>query len=964
MPTPFDTYLTQLAADCKGGQATEHTSCSTLETLLEPLAPGVEAFSDLNHIACDAPDLSVEQRNVPLDCVKKDIVQAPTTVGTAQELARRMAALTRIIRDMIVGSLRGVEREEGDVFHKQLEAFRHYLMPTLTAEEFADIYAQTMAYGLFAARVNAQGRPFNMKRAYIYFPSANPFLRKLFRDIGEEQGGTPIAPFLDDLAALLAHADMGKILRDFGKRTRTEDPVAHFYETFLAAYDPKMRKSRGVYYTPEPVVQFIVRSVDHLLKTCFNKPMGLADPQVLLLDPSTGTATFLYFVIQLIYDTLQAHGQGGAWQEYARKKLLPRILGFELLMAPFAVAHLKLWLLLTNLGYTFGKHERLGIYLTNTLEPGVTHDETLGLAGYLAEEGSEAAKLAQMPIEVVLGNPPYSNFGMMNKGDWIHQLLQDYKRGLKEKKLNLDDDFIKFIRFGQWRIEQTGQGILAFITNNTYIDGITHRRMRQSLMETFTDIYILNMHGSTKKRETAPDGSKDENVFDIRQGVAINLFVKERGKAGTARVHYADLWGLREDKYTALSETNVSTVEWTELEPKPEQFFFVPKPKMAMDYQQYWPLDEIFIKSGGGLNTDLDELCIDFERKPLEKRMRLLFSGKYDETFKEKYRIYPSSSYDIKARAQQGVFRSSSIKTCVYRPFDFRFIYYQLGFTSRPVFKVQGHMLNFNLALLGTRQSKEDFAVLASSHISTHKIVAVYDRTYIFPLYLYTTLTDTADTFFAQSGTTRAPNLVPEFIQAVSDKLNLTFVPDGAGDLRQGGSRTAPTTFGPEDVFHYAYAVFHSPAYRIRYAEFLKTDFPRLPLTSNRKLFATLAAQGAELVSLHLLQSPVLDVPITTFPVSGSNTVEKITPRPVEQGTGVGVNVYINAEQYFGGVPEAVWKFHIGGYQVCDKWLKDRKGRMLTGDDIAHYQRIVVALKETIRLMQEIDAAIPGWPIE
>lgn len=601
MSTLFDAYLTKIAADLKGGKATELTYRSTLETLLESLAPGVQASSDPKHIACGAPDFIIGRGQIPLgyietkkigedlDKIEKSdqlkryreslnnliltdylefrwyvngahrltarlaavkgkkllpdaegIAQAAQllgefyqtqvpTVGAAQELAQRMAALTRITRDIIDGAL----REEGDagIFHKQLEAFRHYLLPTLTPQEFADIYAQTMAYGLFAARVNAQDQPFNLLQAYAYLPSANPFLRKLFRDVGEELDGTPVAPFLDDLAALLARADMAEILRDFGKRTRTEDPVVHFYETFLASYDPSLRKSRGVYYTPEPVVQFIVRSVDHLLKTHFGCPAGLADPNVLLLDPATGTATFLYFVIRLIYETQMALGQAGAWKSYVRDKLLPRLFGFELLMAPYAVAHLKLGLLLSKLGYTFGKHERLGVFLTNTLEQGVTAGETLGLAGYLSEEGNAAAEIkSRKPIMVVTGNPPYSGHSA-NKGDWISNLVRDYYfvdgQPLGERNPKwLQDDYVKFIRFAQWRIQQTGQGIVAFITNHGYLDNPTFRGMRQHLMNTFDEIYVLDLHGNSKKKETAPDGSKDENVFDIQQGVAILLAVK------------------------------------------------------------------------------------------------------------------------------------------------------------------------------------------------------------------------------------------------------------------------------------------------------------------------------------------------------------------------------------------------------------------------------------------------------
>jgi predicted helicase len=876
-------------------------------------------------------------------------------VGTPKELAGRMAQLARLVRGLISNALQAEDSETG-ALHRQFKAFQQYLLPTLKPEGFADLYAQTMAYGLFAAKLSAPPNAvFNRTAAYQYL-AANRFLRKLFLDVGEELDDTPIAPFLDDLASLLARADMAAILTDFGRRTRTEDPVVHFYETFLAEYDRKLRKSRGVYYTPEPVVQFIVNSVDWLLQERFGRAWGLAAPDVHLLDPATGTGTFLYYALRAIHQALLARGQGGAWPDYVREKLLPRLFGFELLMAPYVIAHLKLGLLLHDLGYQMGKDDRLRVYLTNTLDEGVTHAETLGdLGWYISQEASDAAQVKKhTPIMVVLGNPPYANFGMLNKNDWIRELLEDYKRGLHEKKINLDDDFIKFIRFGQWRIDKTGQGILAFITNNTYIDGITHRQMRRSLMETFTDIYILDLHGSSKKKEKAPDGSKDENVFDIQQGVAIGLFVKEPGKPGPARVHHAELWGTRESKYEALSRESVATVSWKPLEPAEEQFFLVPKEyHLEEEFQTGWKLTEAFPLWQNAVKTDRDSLFFDFDRAALLQRIRMLYSPDgLDPQFRATYRVDDSSSYNLLAKRRLTAFAPSNVHECLYRPFDRRWLYYAPGITSRPAVEVMRHMLGKqNLAMLVSRQVvgefRHFFVADGLANINSLDTAGRFGSGPFIPLYLYTTPADSAGTLFAQSETTRAPNLAPAFVAACSARLGLEFVPDGVGDLRR--------TFGPEDVFHYAYALFHSPTYRARYAEFLKTDFPRLPLTSDRRLFAALAAKGAELVGLHLLRSPALDNLITTYPVQGTNRVEK-----VQYAAG---RLWINAAQYFGDLPEEVWAFRVGGYQVCDKWLKDRKGRTLSGDEIMHYQRVVVALQQTIRLMGEIERAIPGWPI-
>jgi predicted helicase len=469
--------------------------------------------------------------------------------------------------------------------------------------------------------------------------------------------------------------------------------------------------------------------------------------------------------------------------------------------------------------------------------------------------------------------------------------------------------------------------------------------MRECLLESFSDIYILNLHGSSRRGEKAPENIKDENVFDIQQGVAIGIFVKQPGKLGAATVRYADMWGPRDKKYLALFQSGIDTTDWQELTPTAPYFFFVPKDFSLQDeYEKAWPIVDYCQIFQSALNTDRDELFLDFDRNILKDRIQIFFSKNYGEDFKERYRVYPSSSYDIEARRDRTKFAEGNIQRCLHRPFDECFLYYDPQLTSRPVFKVMRHMLQSNIALICARQTKEDFAVLVTSTLCTHKIVTVYDRSFVFPLYLYPS---EGEMEFEKG---RHPNLSSEFIKAVSEKLELNFVEDGKGDLEE--------TFGPEDIFNYAYAVFNSPAYRTRYAEFLKIDFPRLPLTSNKELFKALVAKGAELVSLHLMESPKLNSLITKYPIVGPNQVETLRYDEANQ------RVYINKVQYFEGVFPEVWNFHIGGYQVCQKWLKDRKGRTLSYDELTHYQKIVVALKETIRLMGEIDGLIPGWPVK
>jgi len=479
--------------------------------------------------------------------LQKFLAQAAPTVGTPKELAQRMAALACMIRDLIQETFRR-ESEEG-ALHAQLKAFRETLIPFLTPAQFADMYAQTITYGLFAARVRAPSPPgplsqelgegewgaggrggegFTREKAAWNLPKTNPFLRRLFNQIAGPGLDDRIAWLVDDLAHLLARADMAEILRDFGRRTRQEDPVVHFYETFLRAYDPQTRKACGVYYTPEPVVSYIVRSLDHIVKTRFHRPLGLADTNTLILDPAVGTATFLYFVIQQIHETLMAMGQAGTWNDYVETCLLPRVFGFELLMAPYAVAHIKLGILLQETGYDFTGDQRLGIYLTNALGEAITQASTLGFARFITDEANAAAEIKRdKPIMVVLGNPPYS-VSSANQGDHIDRLMDRYKAAVRDERniQPLSDDYIKFIRFAHDRIERTGYGVIGMITNHSYLSGLIHRGMREELMKSFDEIYVLNLHGNALMGETAPDGGPDENVFDIRQGVAIVFMIK------------------------------------------------------------------------------------------------------------------------------------------------------------------------------------------------------------------------------------------------------------------------------------------------------------------------------------------------------------------------------------------------------------------------------------------------------
>ncbi len=893
------------------------------------------------------------------------------TIGNPEELAERMAKIARLICDSII---KAYQQEKTGALHHQFDSFRKVLMDSLTVAEFADMYAQTVCYGLFAAKCSAPlGQPFSRIHAGHYLPKTNPFLRNLFSQIVGVELDERLIWAVEHLVAILNHADIAAILADFGKRTRQEDPVVHFYETFLKHYNPNLREMRGVYYTPEPVVSYIVRSVDILLKQRFKLRDGLADNsrlesglhKVQILDPAVGTGTFLYAVFNQIYSKLLKNK--GMWSTYVSEHLLPRVHGFELLMAPYTVAHMKLGLQLQEMGYEFDSDERLRIFLTNTLEDAFEKGSTptLPFAEWLVNEGQAASGVKQdSPVMVIIGNPPYSGHSA-NVGEWIINLLKGIdERHLGEKTANyfqvdgkplkernskwLNDDYVKFIRFAQWRINTTGYGILGFVTNHGYLDNPTFRGMRQALMHEFDEIYLLDLHGNAKKKEKSPDGSADKNVFDIQQGVAIGIFVKHKSKQ-PAKVFHAELWGERDGKYAWLEEQDVKTTNWEELKPTSPFYLFVPQDiTLREEYEHYWKVTEVMPINSVGIVTARDDLTIQESPQAVMETVKDFVSLE-PELAREKYQL-GKDARDWKVHLAQADIEShdiddSYVTPILYRPFDKRYTYYTgqtKGFLCMPRYKVMQHMLaGENLGLIVGRSGQvvgsDEWDILFCSNAMTEFNLYRRGGNNLFPLYLY----PTNDLL---SSSTRKPNFAPNFIKAVETRLKRQFIDEGTGDLA--------TTIGPEDIFHYMYAVFHSPTYRQRYAEFLKIDFPRLPLTSDKTLFQQLAQLGKQLVTIHLMEAEIDSE--CSYPIEGDNRVDKITYKKHK--------VYINKTQYFDNVTEAVWQFHIGGYQVAHKWLKDRKGRQLSYEDCNHYLYIIAALQQTIQLMEEIDTTFPEFP--
>ena len=942
------------------------------------------------------------------------LIQGPAEVSSAEDLAQRMARISHMIRNIVAEGFRQnhVSQSVRDLY----AASRQALVPDLTEDTFADMFAQTLAYGLFAARANHLAGPFRWQNAVYEIPPTNPFVRQLFDlVVGPSMSDEPFVSFVDDLAQLLNVAQMDLVLADFGKRGARQDPIMHFYETFLAAYDPALREQRGVYYTPEPVISYIVRSVDRLLRERFGCPEGLADHgkaryrdddgtereahRVLVLDPACGTGSFLYAVIDHVREHYQTSGRAGMWRGYVKDHLLPRLFGFELLLAAYAMAHLKLGMQLAALdlpqaardtwAYPFDPGERLRVYLTNTLEPGEDQAPTMfgPLRALTAEASAAAGVKRDLPIMVVLGNPPYSGSSANDSRrdgrlTWIGELIEDYKRvdgkhyGEKSRSW-LQDDYVKFIRFGQWRIQQSGAGILAFITNHRYLNNPTFRGMRQQLMNTFTDIYLLDLHGNARHREHAPDGGVDQNVFDIQQGVAIGIFVKRAGASGPAKVRHAELWGDRQGKYAALAESDITTTTWQQLEPESPNYLFKPWDREQEQNYRQWPqITEIMPVNSTGVLTARDKLTVQHTAAEMMHVVRD-FAVQPSEIARSKYGL-PKDAGGWTVDMAQDDLTTSGLKDelvtpILYRPFDVRHTYYtgnSQGFIWRPRTEVMRHMISENNIGISTTRSLEIQGgfehVFVSNHIIQHHTVSLKEVNYLYPLYLYPSEQEIEQGLYDCGS--RWSNLSPMYTKDLADRLGLEFVDDGRGDL--------DSTFGPEDVFHYIYAVLHSPGYRERYAQLLRADFPRIPPPDGLEQFRALTALGRELTAAHLLESPALDAADIGFPIAGENMVAQGYPKyvgpgersprasePLQDG-----RVYINGGgrrargQYFQGIDPEVWEFRIGGYQPLRKWLQDRKGRRLSYDDQIHYIRIAAALRETIRLMAAIDEAGLPFP--
>ncbi len=871
-------------------------------------------------------------------------------VQTARSLAIELAKRTRFLRDEVIS----VEMEEnGSKGHKQIigfyEAFKKYLIATLSEKQFADLYAQTITYGLFAAKTRANGE-FNRKLAFDYIPHTIGILRDVFRFISLEEPPKSLQIIVDDIAETLNVADANKILHEYQRTGKGRDPIIHFYETFLATYDPEIRERRGVYYTPEPVVGYIARSIHSILKSHFNLADGLASEEVKLLDPAGGTLTFPAEAIRIAANEFKGKYGAGGLHRWIKTHILANFHSFELMMAPYAIGHLKIGFIFEELGYKMTDDERFKLYLTNTLEMEEIKQIAIPGLSSLSEESHLAGKVKkEQPVLVVLGNPPYSGISA-NINEWTERLLKEdidgtqsyYKvdgQPLGEKKLWLQDDYVKFLRFDQWKIQTSGHGVLGMITNHSYLDNPTFRGMRQSLMKTFDEIYILDLHGNSLKKETTPEGGKDENVFDIRQGVAIALFIKNK-KAKERKVFHLDKYGLREEKYDWLDQNDFVLKNYKEIKPASPWYFFIPRnTSHIQQYLDWQKITEIFPVNNVGIVTARDKFAIDFDQNILKNRIRQFRDLKVENLLiKEGFKLKDTSTFKLdkfrKELAKDDNWQNY-FELISYRPFDIRHIFYSKWVIERPIYETMRHMLEENIGLTIGRAGQ----VVGLEHLWNLVFISeniidfnLYYRggELLFPLYLYPD--KNKKDLFNQHQTEKEPNIQ----SALIEKLQSVF-----------GHKPSP-----EDILYYIYGVFYSNIYRETYAEFLKIDFPRVPFTANYKLFKQLAELGKQLSDLHLLKSPALDPPVAKYQGNGTNDrIDKITFKEGEQ------RIYINKHKYFEGVAQEVWNYHIGGYQVLQKYLKDRKSRNM--HDAPRYCRIVTSLSKTIEIQEQIDKIYP-----
>ena len=896
--------------------------------------------------------------------LKKFFSQPPTGISDTKHFASALALRARYLKTFVIEDLEQQEKQQypGKLYYLYL-TFRDFVFDKLTINEFADAFSQMLVYGLFLAKLNADNKLINLYNAKSFIPISTKLIKELIEFLNEldNEEYKQTKWIVDEVLTIMNNLQINEINKQLSFKNKLKDennftikdPYIYFYEDFLAAYDDDLRKAKGVYYTPPPVVNFIVRGINHFLSTIFQIPGGLAHRKlVTVLDFATGTGTFLVEIVRQILDTLPENS--GKKKDYIAEHILKNLYGFEYMIAPYTIAHLKLSQLLKDEGYEMRGNDKFQIFLTNTLVP-IDRQLKIPMLPALSKEIADAQNVKETPIFVVTGNPPYSKKSK-NTGTWITELLKGHDTTTKEKTTQqpnyymvdgkplgeaqnwLRDDYVKFIRFAQWKMHNVENGVIGIITNHTFLDSITFRGMRQSLLNSFDQLYFLDLHGSAKREENVPEGMKNENIFDIEQGVCISFFVKKQGLE--KKVFHADIWGTRFEKYQQCLDNSIETIDWTELKPKSPYYFFIPRKNGEMEkYRTWWSVTKIFKQFSLPLMTGRDPVTICWKSVEVLNLIDYFIKNK-DEDIRKKFKT-GKDSRDWKIENAINDFKENKpnenhIKPIAYRLFDKRFTFYSgkaKGFHASPQKKIVNNMLFNNIGLLLPRQiSKRTFQhVFCTDAIPDMCCFSSETKgaNQLFPLYLYH-----EDIKKGERIITKEPNLTSEFLFFLKEKYNYEF--------------------SPEQILGYIYAVLHSQTYREKYFDDLKIDFARIPFVNSTNEFLELSVLGTNLVNAHLLKN-IPNKNIGEFNGVGNNIVEKVSYNEKTQ------QIFINQIQYFEKVTPQIFEFKIGGYEPIDKYLKSRKDRVLTIDEVETVEKIIKVIDFTIDNITEIENLTKEW---
>lgn len=802
--------------------------------------------------------------------------------------------------------------------------FEDTIFNDLSDKDFADAFSQIISFSLLFYRLNERKNVDlnSFRNMPEYIPIFREFLSTINFDNLDENIRYVINLIIKSINSYNEKIFYDKLSYKERHDTDKEDPFIYAYEYFLKEFDAKTRNARGVFYTPIEAVRYIIKSIDEILKDKLNISDGIYGEEVHILDFAAGTGTFMLGAIERAFENAKKNGISGVWENIVSDFILKRLYGFEFLIVPYVLAHFRIHEYLKDLNYDYKKKDRLQLYLTNTLDNSAGGQ--VKMFPQMQAESDNAYKIKnEEPILVIMGNPPYNNKSEeINRKEWIENLLKDYKENLNEKKINLDDDYIKFIRFAHWKMEKIKKGMIGIIVNNSFISGVTHREMRRKLMQTFDEIYILDLHGNVNKGERCPDGSMDFNIFNIKNvGVCIALFVKTGLKNNKNKgIYFNEVFGTQDYKRKYLINKSVSKIKkWKKLKDDKKYHFFT-KVKSNKKYRiEFIGLNKIFKEINNGIETKRDKLFIDFNKNKLTKRMLKISNFDFDENFKNEYKAYSTDGYDFYNKIKTIEFNKNDIKIIHYRPFDFRYICFNEWLARRRI-KIMKHFIDKeNIGLVFTRivtSQKFHHAFISDKIIDQH---VNSGRDYIAPLYLYEE--NSAGEFKLDSSC--KPNWTDSFKEFLKN-----YISDN-----------------PKEILNYIYAILYSPTYRENYKEDLKYDYPRIPFTKDKNIFDRLQKLGEELIDLHLLKK----VPQSNagYPNKGEHKISYSKYNEVEK------RLYINEKQYFENVKKEVYNYSIGGYKPIEKYIKARE--ILTLKDISHLIKVIAVIERTIYLQEEID---------